>query len=569
MATIGMTSTASRKFNWADDDEDDFDLDTWKASADTSAPKAEEMGPLHFSDSSSDLSSSDFSSSDDDETDNEEEQEKVEMPQSTLYSRFPILFYDLPTQLAHAHSKLVCNAVGPYMDGKEDCDPPAYPELNYDHTCKRRYSYAHEFQEERLLWHRDLATVYRESHLVIATHIDDAETIDESVSMKIKSHNGEELDEWETIQIQMFEAEEEKEEKDVQIKVQRMMDEQTKDPDSVFRGRSKEDLEEFYRGWKAQQAKLTKQAVDDEADEDNSDDSSVQSWENSDEENDLSETILAVEEDSYHHSYTTTPSNLDEEKENILSITPPMSRVGSITTSTYTDDNEDDVELNFNEVIFGTEDEPVHEDELIAEDAASCHSSDSANSWTTDEGYSSPGNHDLTSGNTASKVESFMAIFQPRFSDSSARRKTQACSGSMNAIRVFKDTVQNSDVVEEAFKSDSESEENEVEAATSPARQPLAAKDAMVPNTTSESSSSPPADEGKAREVQDTTFHTLRGVPAVDFSLPDIVFTTTEGPHEALFTLPSSSSLPTHHIGTPSSIKSTSSPPTETTPLLQ
>ncbi|KAA8622793.1 hypothetical protein PtrV1_04099 [Pyrenophora tritici-repentis] len=84
MATIGMTSTASRKFNWADDDEDDFDLDTWKASADTSAPKAEEMGPLHFSDSSSDLSSSDFSSSDDDETDNEEEQEKVEMPQSTF-----------------------------------------------------------------------------------------------------------------------------------------------------------------------------------------------------------------------------------------------------------------------------------------------------------------------------------------------------------------------------------------------------------------------------------------------------------------------------------------------------
>ena len=36
----------SRKFDWADDDDDDFDLDSWNATADTSAPTAAELGPL-------------------------------------------------------------------------------------------------------------------------------------------------------------------------------------------------------------------------------------------------------------------------------------------------------------------------------------------------------------------------------------------------------------------------------------------------------------------------------------------------------------------------------------------
>jgi hypothetical protein len=32
--------------NWADDDEDEFDLDAWKANADTSAPTIDDLGPL-------------------------------------------------------------------------------------------------------------------------------------------------------------------------------------------------------------------------------------------------------------------------------------------------------------------------------------------------------------------------------------------------------------------------------------------------------------------------------------------------------------------------------------------
>ncbi|KAL6710109.1 hypothetical protein ACN47E_009900 [Coniothyrium glycines] len=34
-------------FSWADDEEDDFDLEAWRASADTSAPTANDLGPLH------------------------------------------------------------------------------------------------------------------------------------------------------------------------------------------------------------------------------------------------------------------------------------------------------------------------------------------------------------------------------------------------------------------------------------------------------------------------------------------------------------------------------------------
>ncbi|KAL5116510.1 hypothetical protein ACEQ8H_005631 [Pleosporales sp. CAS-2024a] len=34
------------KFNWADDDSDDFDFDAWKATADTSAPKLSDLPPL-------------------------------------------------------------------------------------------------------------------------------------------------------------------------------------------------------------------------------------------------------------------------------------------------------------------------------------------------------------------------------------------------------------------------------------------------------------------------------------------------------------------------------------------
>ncbi|EFQ88907.1 hypothetical protein PTT_15019 [Pyrenophora teres f. teres 0-1] len=501
MATIGSTTTTalgcnSRKFNWADDDEDDFDFETWKASADTSAPTPEELGSLQLSDSS-DTSS--------DEDDNDEEEQEVETAGTMSHSCLSILFYDLPTQLAEGRYQALATAIGPRLEGKETCDLPAYPELNHRHHRERRYCYARQFQEERLFWCRDRATVYRASHLAIATHIDDAETIDEVGRMKVKTHKGEELNEWEVRQIELFEAEEEEEEMQVQSELKLVLDLQAESNENIFEGISKEDLEKMYRDWKkAQQAK---QAVIDEAYEDNLDDDSVQSWEKSDDEEE--EIVEPVPTDTH-------PRDTNKENEDIYSITRPMSRMGSVPIFTYADaKDDDDNELDFNDVIFGTEDEP------IVEDAASCYSSGSSSSWVTDEGYasSSPAVHDFSPRNAAPKHASFMDIVDNRFSASSVRRKTQSRSDSMDALLVFRDTVQSEDIVEEAFdsdsdsesnpdpESDSESQEDEVEVATtSPARRPLAEKyDVALNTTTAGSSSSPPADEDKAAETQDTT----------------------------------------------------------------
>lgn len=54
MPTSTISTQPASKFNWADDDEDDdFDLEAWKATADISAPSAESMPPLQLDDSSS------------------------------------------------------------------------------------------------------------------------------------------------------------------------------------------------------------------------------------------------------------------------------------------------------------------------------------------------------------------------------------------------------------------------------------------------------------------------------------------------------------------------------------
>jgi hypothetical protein len=43
-----MTTQTRSNFNWADDDEDDFDFESWKATADTSAPTADSLPPLQL-----------------------------------------------------------------------------------------------------------------------------------------------------------------------------------------------------------------------------------------------------------------------------------------------------------------------------------------------------------------------------------------------------------------------------------------------------------------------------------------------------------------------------------------
>ncbi|KAJ4368452.1 hypothetical protein N0V83_006809 [Neocucurbitaria cava] len=56
MATATLSIRPSPTFNWADDDEDDFDFETWKARADTSAPTVEDLGPLQLAPTAEDNS---------------------------------------------------------------------------------------------------------------------------------------------------------------------------------------------------------------------------------------------------------------------------------------------------------------------------------------------------------------------------------------------------------------------------------------------------------------------------------------------------------------------------------
>ncbi len=46
MASSTFNSRPSTPINWADDDEDDFDFDAWKATVDNSAPTVQDLGPL-------------------------------------------------------------------------------------------------------------------------------------------------------------------------------------------------------------------------------------------------------------------------------------------------------------------------------------------------------------------------------------------------------------------------------------------------------------------------------------------------------------------------------------------
>ncbi|KAF2029632.1 hypothetical protein EK21DRAFT_89575 [Setomelanomma holmii] len=48
MSSTTISNHPARSINWADDDEDDFDFEAWKATADTSAPTAESLPPLQL-----------------------------------------------------------------------------------------------------------------------------------------------------------------------------------------------------------------------------------------------------------------------------------------------------------------------------------------------------------------------------------------------------------------------------------------------------------------------------------------------------------------------------------------
>ena len=521
-------SSSSRKFNWADDDEDDFDFDTWKASADTSAPTTAELGPLQHADNNGDgkveyeqtytlvLPSTTTTSS------------SSYLPDPKAY--LPVLSLRPYHQVVAARYETVTRAIGQHFDGKEQCDIPAYPELSQ--ATGERYGYAREFQDVRLKHCRGRTCVYRNSPLIDVVHIDDTEMMNNGYGVD------EELDEWELQQIAEFEAQED--EVEDEMEAERMPEDQETSNLDILKQFSKEDWEDMYRVWKATAFKVEEDDVD--------------SWEKSDDDDDGEEIFESLDgglldEDGDHLFCITGPRSVGVGAGDLFSTTRLSAKSGNTAIFTHTYDK-DDEDLDFNDVVFGTE------DLSSTQETASCYSSHSSKSSITDEGYASSSPpvslflHGSTSRKPAFEKESLIPEEQ-RLSMSSVRRKMQARSDSMDTLRAFRETMQTEEAVEDAFDSDSE-DESMVEVATSPAPIPHLGDD-VVPTSTVAIS---PANDDQDTEARDTS---PRGILDPNFSFPA--------------TVPPSPPLPARHTkalsdGVTPACSASNTPPSSSSPSM-
>ncbi|RMZ70655.1 hypothetical protein GMOD_00000779 [Pyrenophora seminiperda CCB06] len=479
MATSTATALSysnSRKYNWANDDEDDFNIDSWKASVDNSVPTVAELGPLSCvrggeaedekactlsvsRPTTLDANSStctDEGSTNNTITTTTEPPTNTAIPDNTtpdsttpkmassqqlpeLSTRLPILSLTRNRQVVAARYEILARAIGQYYEGKETCDLPAYPELS--DSKGDRYRYAHQFQEVRLSKGRGRAEVYRSSPLANVTHIDDAETMDE---VSDGEYEEEELDAWEMQQIAAFEAEEDEAEAEAgdekENPVQQMPDHPEGSEPTVSERLSREDLEHI----------LSMCKVKGQEDKEDIGEDDVDSWELSDEE----------EEKDDHFVCDSTPSGMDERIRDISSITRPMGRMGSYFLPVHDNEASDEDDLNFNDVVFGTEDEPSFEE------SASCHSLGSLQSSPGDEGYGStspPISYFPDHLERPASRRGFSIPTGKGVSLSSARRSTQFRHESMETLEEFRESVRGERRFKDVFEMDRSSDEGDEE----------------------------------------------------------------------------------------------------------
>lgn len=381
------TDNNNRAFNWDDDDEDDFDLDAWKATVDTSTPSVCELGPLQptptddevevdetyscelirneralLGTPAPEIKDVDISQSLKAFEESEEipEPEAIDISIEDYDEDFPDCSAD--DEVASAQYEHIVHALGPHYEGKEESDTPAYPEFSCD--AFQRYRYAKEFQATRYNTARPVAEVYRHSPLVYVLSIDEAHLIPN----KIRKVAGEvavfreKIDDCEARQIVVIEEQEldtqgANEEMDQEIK--HMLTEQTERGFDVQTRFSKNELEGFFRVWKAQQDDSGDDAdaedVDDgEFDYDDDDADSVDTWELSDTDSDSSD----EEEEEEGEETVVEPLGDVEEDEDKVFVTNPEEH--------DTTDSED--ELDFNDVVFGCEGEGGDGDSLARDE---------------------------------------------------------------------------------------------------------------------------------------------------------------------------------------------------------
>ena len=376
------TDNNNRAFNWDDDDEDDFDLDAWKATVDTSAPNVCELGPLQPTPTDHEVEVDETYSCELIQNERAllgtpapetkdvdisqslkafEESEEIPEPEAIDISiedydeDFPDCSAD--DEVASAQYEHIVQAIGPHYEGKEESDTPAYPEFSCD--AFQRYRYAKEFQATRYNTARPVAEVYRHSPLVYVISIDEAHLIPD----KIRKVAGEvavavaekKIGDCEVRQIvapekQELDTQGANEEMDQEIN--HMLTEQTERGFDVQTRFSKDELEGFFRVWKAQQDDSGDDAdaedVDDGEIEYDDDADSVDTWELSDSDSDSSDEEEEEEEEEEGEETVVEPlGDVEEDDENKVSI-----------TRTEEHDTTDSAEeLDFNDVVFGREGE--------------------------------------------------------------------------------------------------------------------------------------------------------------------------------------------------------------------
>ena len=461
----------SRKFDWAEDDNDDFDLESWNATADTSAPTADELGPLQVPPTGN-------------VTKDEEEaytfsrisNERVypdppvakESPDAELtqgpdpIAQLPAEYWYLAVlncraehQVISARFDRITRAIGFRYDGKEDPEAPAYPELS--NSKAYRSSYMKGFQKWKME-HRSLSCskVYRSSPLKIFTSIENAHEIDDIVD-RTDEEVEEIFDEDEHTQIFPFEQEEQVQtsvsdqfergrdaDREMNEEIDRMLVDQSKNNVDISKRFSRKELEGLYHHYKALQLEADKSDAEELYDKvrldviEEEDTTSIDSWEACSWDEELFEPYHPCAEDD-GMSFSVIGS-MDDDK-TLSSIKYPFDAAAT------------EEELDFNDVVFGFGDDARdHKAETKSE----------TDSEPSDEGYAS------SSPPITPTLESFRTIgkrhtkddFIPaemRLSSSSMRRKTNGRTDSMDALNAFRQAARNEQPVDDAF----EEEEND------------------------------------------------------------------------------------------------------------
>jgi hypothetical protein len=460
------------KFDWADDDDEDFDLERWKATADTSAPTAAELGPLQVPPT-------------EDKTDDREETYTLsrirneracwdpsvaEEPSDAGLIQEPVPIAQLPAEYWHlavlncrpehqvmsARFVRITRAIGLRYDGKEEPEAPAYPELSDSKTC--RSNYMKRFQNWKIE-HRSLScsNVYRKSPLNIATPIENAHEIDNLVDSADEEAE-EVLDEYEAMQIFAFELEEQDQasvsdqpecnqeaDREMNEEIDRMLVDQSKNDVDISQRFSRKQLEDLYRQYKAEQLQIAESGTEelfakvrlDTIEEE--DTASIDSWEAS----------SCDEEDP-----EPCPS-CSENDEMALLVAHPVEDDETFSLATHPfDAAATEEELDFDNVVFGSEDEAQ---DSMAETKSETDSEPS------DEGYASsspPVTPILESSRILGKrhTQDGFIPAEMRLSSSSMRRKTKCWTESMDALNAFRQMARNEQYVDDVFEEDEDDE---------------------------------------------------------------------------------------------------------------